>query len=169
MDNNKRFSQTSRTTNSTMQENMHMSQETLAKLLGYKSKSSINKMESGINDIPQSTLKQIADILHTTPTFLIDGKTPEPAKPINLHDLLESSQVMFLAKMANRYPNKPGMKSKIILSMYYQRNPKRNETNAASRPGYNQKYGTNDPNEIASAMHISVKKVPLPDEIGGFF
>lgn len=31
------------------------------------------------------------------------------------------------------------------------------------------KYGTNDPNEIASAMHISVKKVPLPDEIGGFF
>ena len=79
-------------------ENMHMSQETLAKLLGYKSKSSINKMESGINDIPQSTLKQIADILHTTPTFLIDGKTPEPAKPINLHDLLESSQVMFFSK-----------------------------------------------------------------------
>ena len=75
-----------------------MSQETLAKLLGYKSKSSINKMESGINDIPQSTLKQIADILHTTPTFLIDGKTPEPAKPINLHDLLESSQVMFFSK-----------------------------------------------------------------------
>ena len=31
------------------------------------------------------------------------------------------------------------------------------------------KYGTNDPNEIASAMHISVKKAPLPDEIGGFF
>jgi len=31
------------------------------------------------------------------------------------------------------------------------------------------KYGTNDPNEIAKAMHISVKKVPLPDEIGGFF
>lgn len=79
-------------------ENMHMSQETLAKLLGYKSKSSINKMESGINDIPQSTLKQIADILHTTPTFLIDGKTPEPAKPINLYDLLESSQVMFFSK-----------------------------------------------------------------------
>lgn len=79
-------------------ENMHMSQETLAKMLGYKSKSSINKMESGINDIPQSTLKQIADILHTTPTFLIDGKTPEPAKPINLHDLLQSSQVMFFSK-----------------------------------------------------------------------
>lgn len=79
-------------------ENMHMSQETLAKLLGYKSKSSINKMESGINDIPQSTLKQIADILHTTPTFLIDGKTPEPAKPINIHDLLQSSQVMFFSK-----------------------------------------------------------------------
>lgn len=79
-------------------ENMSMSQETLAKMLGYKSKSSINKMESGINDIPQSTLKQIADILHTTPTFLIDGKTPEPAKPINIHDLLESSQVMFFSK-----------------------------------------------------------------------
>jgi Zn-dependent peptidase ImmA (M78 family) len=31
------------------------------------------------------------------------------------------------------------------------------------------KYGTNDPNEIAKAMNIAVKKVPLPDEIGGFF
>lgn len=31
------------------------------------------------------------------------------------------------------------------------------------------KYGTNNPNEIAAAMHISVKKAPLPDEIGGFF
>ena len=58
-------------------ENMSMSQETLAKMLGYKSKSSINKMESGINDIPQSTLKRIAEILHTTPTFLIDGDAPD--------------------------------------------------------------------------------------------
>ncbi len=79
-------------------ENMNMSQETLAKLLGYKSKSSINKMESGINDIPQSTLKRIAEILHTTPTFLIDGEEPESAKPIYLHDLLQSSQVMFFSK-----------------------------------------------------------------------
>lgn len=79
-------------------ENMNMSQETLAKMLGYKSKSSINKMESGINDIPQSTLKRIAEILHTTPTFLIDGDTPDSAKPIYLHDLLESSQVMFFSK-----------------------------------------------------------------------
>lgn len=79
-------------------ENMSMSQETLAKMLGYKSKSSINKMESGINDIPQSTLKRIAEILHTTPTFLIDGDTPDSAKPIYLHDLLESSQVMFFSK-----------------------------------------------------------------------
>jgi transcriptional regulator with XRE-family HTH domain len=79
-------------------ENMSMSQETLAKMLGYKSKSSINKMESGINDIPQSTLKRIAEILHTTPTFLIDGDAPDSTKPIYLHDLLESSQVMFFSK-----------------------------------------------------------------------
>lgn len=31
------------------------------------------------------------------------------------------------------------------------------------------KYGTNNPNEIAAAMNITVRKVPMPDEIGGFF
>lgn len=31
------------------------------------------------------------------------------------------------------------------------------------------KYGTNNPNEIAAAMNIAVRKAPMPDEIGGFF
>lgn len=47
-------------------------QEELAKKMGYKSKSTINKIELGINDIPQSKIKKFADVLGTTPAELMD-------------------------------------------------------------------------------------------------
>ena len=43
-----------------------MSQDELAKACGYESRSTINKIELGINDIPQSKIKAIADALNTT-------------------------------------------------------------------------------------------------------
>lgn len=46
-------------------------QEELAKRMGYKSKSTINKIELGINDIPQSKIKQFAEVLGTTPAHLL--------------------------------------------------------------------------------------------------
>lgn len=48
-----------------------LTQEDLAKKLGYKSKSTINKIEKGINDISQSKLLEIAKALHTTPAYLM--------------------------------------------------------------------------------------------------
>ena len=48
-----------------------MTQEDLAKLMGYKSKSTINKIELGINDIPQSKIVQFAQVLGTTPAELM--------------------------------------------------------------------------------------------------
>ena len=48
-----------------------MTQEELALKCGYKSKSTINKIELGINDIPQSKIKIIADALHTTPAYIM--------------------------------------------------------------------------------------------------
>lgn len=63
-----------------LRENLGYSQAQLAKLLGYKSRSTINKIELGINDITQSKIKAFADVLNTTPAFLIgintDSKTP---------------------------------------------------------------------------------------------
>lgn len=47
-------------------EELGMSQEELAKKLGYKSRSSINKIEMGINDLPQSKIKDFAVALDTT-------------------------------------------------------------------------------------------------------
>ena len=48
-----------------------MSQEELAFKLGYKSRSSINKIEMGDNDIPQSKILDFAKALDTTPSFLL--------------------------------------------------------------------------------------------------
>jgi transcriptional regulator with XRE-family HTH domain len=55
-------------------EKLNMSQEELAKRLGYKSRSSINKIEIGENDIPQSKIKAFADALQTTPAYLMGWK-----------------------------------------------------------------------------------------------
>ena len=48
-----------------------MTQEELAAKMGYKSKSTINKIELGKNDIPQSKIVQFAEVLHTTPKALM--------------------------------------------------------------------------------------------------
>lgn len=54
-------------------EQLGLSQDEVATRLGYKSRSSINKIEMGINDIPQSKIKAIANALQTTPSYLMDG------------------------------------------------------------------------------------------------
>lgn len=48
-----------------------MTQEELAKKMGYKSKSTINKIENGTNDIPQSKIVKFAEALQTTPAYLM--------------------------------------------------------------------------------------------------
>jgi len=48
-----------------------MSQEELAEKMGYTSRSSIAKIEAGVNDIPQSKIEAFAKALHTTPRFLM--------------------------------------------------------------------------------------------------
>lgn len=48
-----------------------MSQEELANLLGYKSRSSINKIEVDGRGLPQSKIVKIAKALHTTPSYLM--------------------------------------------------------------------------------------------------
>ena len=48
-----------------------LTQEELAMRMGYKSKSTINKIEMGINDIPQSKILKFAEVLMTTPAYLM--------------------------------------------------------------------------------------------------
>jgi len=48
-----------------------LSQEELASKVGYKSRSSINKIELGINDIPQRKIKSLADALGVSASELL--------------------------------------------------------------------------------------------------
>lgn len=52
-------------------EELGLSQEELAVKLGYKNRSSIHKIEMGVNDIPQSKIEAFAKALQTTPAFLM--------------------------------------------------------------------------------------------------
>lgn len=48
-----------------------MSQEELAKKLGYKSRSSVNKIEMGDNQLPQKKIVALAYALDTTPDYIM--------------------------------------------------------------------------------------------------
>ena len=50
---------------------LKMSQDELAQKLGYKTRSSVNKIEKGVNDVSQSKLLEFANALRTTPTYLL--------------------------------------------------------------------------------------------------
>jgi transcriptional regulator with XRE-family HTH domain len=52
-------------------EELHLSQEELAKRLGYRSRSTINKIELGKNDITQHKIVAFANALQTTPAYLM--------------------------------------------------------------------------------------------------
>ena len=54
-----------------------MTQEELALKVGYKSKSTINKIELGINDIPQSKIIKFAEVLDTSPSALMGWEEME--------------------------------------------------------------------------------------------
>lgn len=63
-----------------------LSQDELAKKLGYTSRSTINKIESGLIDISQSKIVSFAEALHVTPAYLMgwdEKQTPTaaPAQP----------------------------------------------------------------------------------------
>lgn len=52
-------------------EQLKMTQDELAQAMGYKSRSSINKIEKGVNEPPQSIIVKLAKILKTTPAYLM--------------------------------------------------------------------------------------------------
>jgi transcriptional regulator with XRE-family HTH domain len=61
-----------------MRKALGWTQEDLAKRMGYKSKSTINKIELGINDIPQNKIVKFAEVLETTPAHLMGWEEESP-------------------------------------------------------------------------------------------
>lgn len=66
---------------------LNITQEELANRMGYKSKSTINKIELGINDIPQSKVVRFAEVLNTDIAYLMDW---EEEKPVQEDELSEN-------------------------------------------------------------------------------
>lgn len=84
-------------------EQIGMTQEELAKKMGYKSKSSITKIEKGERDLPQSKIKQIADCLGTSPSYLMGWQREEPKIDM---DVLQKAVEMALEASIEK--NEPG-------------------------------------------------------------
>lgn len=99
-----------------MRKHLGWTQEELAKMMGYKSKSTINKIEMGINDIPQSKIVKFAEVLGTTPAYLMGWenlsmekeKTPSPS----IKELSEGEKA--LLELFNRVPED---QQKLVLQM----------------------------------------------------
>lgn len=66
-----------------LREEKQLSQDELAKLTGYTSRSSIAKIEKGEVDLPQSKIILFANALGTSPGYLM-GLT-ESSSPLNVH------------------------------------------------------------------------------------
>lgn len=63
-------------------EELNLSQEELAEKMNYKSKTSIHKIEVGITDLPLSKVKELADVLKTTPAYLMGWEEEKEEKDI---------------------------------------------------------------------------------------
>lgn len=67
-------------------EELDLTQEELAKKVGYKSKSAIQKIERGVNELRQEKIAAFAVALATTPLYLM-GWTEEKAPELSLEEL----------------------------------------------------------------------------------
>lgn len=52
-------------------------QDELAQKVGYTSRSSINKIEKGLVDIPQSKVSEFASLFNVSPTYILFGEELE--------------------------------------------------------------------------------------------
>ena len=81
-------------------ESLGMSQEELAKKLGYKSRSSINKIEADARNLTQSKIKSIADALQTTPSYIMGWDEPKDDIPLNIIPMPEIRKIPRIGRIA---------------------------------------------------------------------
>lgn len=69
-------------------EELGLSQDELGKRIGYKSRSSINKIELGHRNLTQSKIKAIADALETTPSYIMGWDDNNPQLDALIEEIL---------------------------------------------------------------------------------
>lgn len=72
-------------------EELGYTQEELAQKMGYKSKSTINKIELGKNDVPQRKIMQFAKALNTTIEYLMSWDEEKTKELVELFNNLDST------------------------------------------------------------------------------
>lgn len=70
-------------------EELGLSQDELGKRIGYKSRSSINKIELGHRNLTQSKIKAIADALETTPSYIMGWEENNPQLNALIEEILQ--------------------------------------------------------------------------------
>lgn len=78
--------------------------------MGYRSKSSITKLEKGVNDIPQSKVEEFAAALETTPAWLM-GLENTAFVPPGFEPLPEMVRVPLVGSIACGTPSPPNRTS----------------------------------------------------------
>ena len=96
-----------------MRKRLGITQEELAKKMGYKSKSTINKIEMGINDIPQSKIAKFAEVLGTTPAFLM-GWEEQEEKNLPTEETLTDGEKVWL----DLYRSTPESSREMLLLLF---------------------------------------------------
>lgn len=77
-------------------ESLEMSQDALAKKLGYTSRSTVNKIENGVNSLRQTKIAAIAKALETTPAELMGWNEEEQTDPYYTDEKTrETAQAIF--------------------------------------------------------------------------
>ena len=82
-----------------LREQKGISQEELAKLTGYTSRSSINKIELGKTNLSQSRITKIANALGVTPAYIMGWNNEEEIEEFTNHE----------KKVIKAYRNRPEM------------------------------------------------------------
>ena len=85
-------------------EELGLSQDELAKKMGYVSRSSINKIELGKNDIPQAKIIAFAKALDTTPAWLMGWTDISKPKDDEKIEGIDYIRVPVLGKVAAGVP-----------------------------------------------------------------
>lgn len=100
-------------------EQLGLSQEELGKRLGYKSRSSINKIELDQRNLTQSKIKAIADALETTPSYIMGWKEDGPDKAeeeslIDMFKSLSTDEKIFLDCFRDMTPEERDMVTAVL-------------------------------------------------------
>lgn len=77
----------------TRREELGFSQEELAFKMGYKSRTSINKIENG-RDVSQKIIVKLAEVLQTSPAYLMGWEDQEKEKPTAEDGLSENIKAL---------------------------------------------------------------------------